>query len=80
MEPSDSALWLAESKLVRLSPGQTLISKKELQDRIYLVISGQVRLLVETESDTITLDRRGPGQFLGWSSLLRGEPCSGSLF
>ena len=75
MEPSDSALWLAESKLVRLSPGQTLISKKELQDRIYLVISGQVRLLVETESDTITLDRRGPGQFLGWSSLLRGEPC-----
>ena len=75
MEQESCARWLADSKLIKLRPGQTLISKRQLQDRIYLVVSGQVRLLVEADSDIVTLDRRGPGQFLGWASLLRGEPC-----
>ena len=75
MEQEDCASWLADSKLIKLRPGQTLISKRQLQDRIYLVVSGQVRLLVEADSDIVTLDRRGPGQFLGWASLLRGDPC-----
>ena len=67
--------WFDEAKLLQLEPGQTLISPKQLQDRIFLVISGQVRFLVETDGDISTLARRGSGQFLGWSSLLRGGSC-----
>ena len=59
----------AESKLVQLEPGQTLIAPQQLQERIYLVVSGKVRLLALTDSDIETLDLRGAGQFLGWSSL-----------
>ena len=65
----------AESKLVQLEPGQTLIAPQQLQERIYLVVSGKVRLLALTDSDIETLDLRGAGQFLGWSSLLRGGAC-----
>ncbi len=67
--------WLANSKLLRLQPGQTLLSPRQLQDRIYLVIQGQVRLLVEVSGEIITIDRRGSGQCLGWVSLLRGSAC-----
>ena len=67
--------WLANSKLLRLQPGQTLLSPRQLQDRIYLVIPGQVRLLVEVSGEIITIDRRGSGQCLGWVSLLRGSAC-----
>ena len=65
--------WYGTAKLIQLKPGQTLISSRQLQERIFLVISGRIRLLVEDEADIKTLDIRGNGQFIGWSSLLRGE-------
>ena len=68
--------WLSQAKLIRLMPGQQLISRTQLQDRIYLVVRGLMRFLAETDSgEAVTLELRGPGQFLGWVSLLRGEPC-----
>ena len=67
--------WISEAKLLKLNPGQTLLSNRQLQDRIYLVIDGQVRLLAESEGEIITLQRRGAGQFLGWISLLRADAC-----
>ena len=67
--------WLEQSKMLRLEPGQTLLSNRKLQDRIYLVLDGTVRLLVEQDDEIITLVRRGPGQFVGWVSLLRAEAC-----
>ena len=67
--------FINEAKLIQLELGQTLISPSQLPDRIYLVISGQVRLLIDVDGDISTLTRRGSGQFLGWASLLRGGPC-----
>ena len=69
--------WFAGAKLLRYQPGQYLLRPDELPDRILLVLQGQVRLLVNDPEDQypITLDKRGPGQLLGWASLLRGEPC-----
>ena len=63
--------WLSQAKLLRLKPGQTLLSNRQLQDRIYLVLEGKVRLLAENENDINTLQLRGSGQFVGWVSLLR---------
>lgn len=67
--------WLSDAKLVKLKPGQTLVYNKQLQDRIYLLVEGELRFLVLTEGDISTLARRGSGQFVGWASLLRGEAC-----
>ena len=67
--------WLSQAKLLRLKPGQTLLSNRQLQDRIYLVLEGKVRLLAENENDINTLQLRGSGQFVGWVSLLRAGAC-----
>ena len=52
----------------------TLLSNRQLQDRIYLVLE-KVRLLAENENDINTLQLRGSGQFVGWVSLLRAGAC-----
>lgn len=69
--------WFGGGKLLRYQPGQYLLRPDELPERILLVLQGQVRLLVNDPEDQrpITLEKRGPGQLLGWASLLRGEPC-----
>ena len=74
--PESTALsWLSTAKIIQLEPGQSLVSNRKLQDRIYLVVEGTVRLLVEQDGEIITLEKRGSGQFLGWVSLLRAEAC-----
>ena len=76
LSPDDLNRWLGRAKLLKMRPGQQLLKPNQLQNRIYLVMRGTVRLLVQLdEREVITLDRRGAGQFLGWVSLLRAEPC-----
>lgn len=68
--------WLDNSKLIKVNPGETIVSPKQLQDRIYLVVKGLVRfLLVDDNGDVQTVSKRGSGQLIGWVSLLRAEPC-----
>ena len=74
--PSDECTkWLSAGKLISLVPGQTLISPNQLQDRLYLIISGSIRLLHEEEGQINTIAKRGSGQLVGWVSLLRASPC-----
>ena len=75
LEPDYLRSWLSDSKLLRAKPGETIVSHKSLQDRIYLVIDGKVRLLKINDNGSIdTLAKRGSGQLLGWVSLLRAAP------
>jgi ATP-binding cassette subfamily B protein len=67
---------LMDAALLRRFPvGARLLRSDELPAEVLLVLSGEVRLLVSQASDQITLCKRGPGQLLGWSSVLRAEPC-----
>ena len=75
LEPELLEKWLSESSLFTLTPGQTFVSTKQFQDCIYLVLQGKVRSLVDRYGDIHTLDLKGNGEFIGWVSLLRGEPC-----
>ena len=61
---SDLSDWLSSGKLIKVEPGQTLIARNQLQDRVYLLISGSVRLLFEDEGNIHTLAKRGSGQLL----------------
>ncbi|MCB4389383.1 ABC transporter transmembrane domain-containing protein [Synechococcus sp. MU1617] len=74
LSDSECSSWLEPSKILNLSPGQTILSPNILQDRIYLLVTGSVRYLVNNEGVIETLAKRGSGQFLGWISLLRCVP------
>ena len=76
LEASAAEAWFSEAKLIQVKPGQPLLSRTQLQNRIFLVVRGTVRLLGKTDSgESLTLELRGAGQFLGWASILRSEPC-----
>ena len=64
-------------KYVKFKPGQILLRPDELPQRLLFVLNGQVRLLGKhpLTKEPFTLQLKGPGQLLGWASLLRGEAC-----
>jgi ATP-binding cassette subfamily B protein len=69
--------WFTGAQLLRYEPGKRLLRPDELPEWLLVVVQGQVRLLVNdpVDQEPITLEKRGPGQLLGWSSLLRGAAC-----
>ena len=68
--------WIKESKLIKFRPGEKIIDHDEINKNIFIIIKGSVRLIMndETGDGIFTLDKRGPGQILGWTNLLRGTP------
>ncbi len=65
----------ADAALLHCAQGQRILRPDTLPNQVFLVLSGNVRLLAETQRGSRTLDRRGKGQLLGWISLLRAMPC-----
>ena len=64
------------SELVRYELGARLLTPNLRSPGLLLLLQGEVRILALLSNQrTITLDRRGPGQMMGWVSLLRGESC-----
>jgi ATP-binding cassette subfamily B protein len=64
------------SELVRYELGARLLTPKLRSPGLLVLLQGEVRILSTLSNQrTITLDRRGPGQMMGWVSLLRGESC-----
>lgn len=57
------------------SPGQLLLTKGEISERIYIVLTGQVRVFIEDERK-IQLALLDQGQFFGEMSCLTGDPIS----
>lgn len=71
-----SARFEEQCELVRYELGARLLSHQQPPPGLLVVLHGEVRLMASLSNGrTITLDRRGPGQLLGWVSLLRGAPC-----
>ena len=66
-----------DASIKRVDVGQVILRPDELPSNVYLLLQGGVRLLGPDPSDNrpITLAKRGPGQLLGWVSLLRGGAC-----
>ena len=67
--------FFADAKLLSCPMGHRILRPDTLPDRFFLVLSGAVRLLAETQKGSRSLDVRVQGQMLGWVSLLRAEPC-----
>lgn len=67
---------MQESSVVNFTVGQRLLRPDEINSHLYLVLKGSIRLVGSDPSSnsTISLCTRGPGQLLGWASLLRCGP------
>ena len=68
--------WLSISSRLRFSPGERILRPDEITNSLYVVLKGEIRLIAigDEQEGQITLCKRGPGQLLGWLSLLRGSP------
>ena len=82
LDSSDLLAWLQSGKRLRYTPGERLIRPDEINSGILLILKGSVRLLANgsEEEGQFTLDKRGPGQLIGWTSLLRGAPSEFALW
>ncbi|QNI41140.1 peptidase domain-containing ABC transporter [Synechococcus sp. A15-28] len=78
LESTQRDFLFANSELVRYRPGELILRPDELPSQLVLVLDGAVRLLSNSptdDQDVVTLDIRGSGQLIGWSSLLRAGSC-----
>ncbi|MEN9540469.1 MAG: hypothetical protein RLZZ459_560 [Cyanobacteriota bacterium] len=55
--------------------GQSLSLAQQLSSELLLILEGTARLLGRDAGRWITLERLGPGQWVGLASLLRAGPC-----
>ena len=67
--------WLTNAKQILFKPGQKIIRPDELPKSLFLIIKGEIRLIAlgDESEGSFTLDKKGPGQLIGWSGLLRAE-------
>jgi ATP-binding cassette subfamily B protein len=68
---------MVRTELRQFSVGKTIVRSDEIPSHIFLVLDGEIRLLVEdaTRPGKVTLTKLGSGEWIGWSSLLRGSAC-----
>ena len=73
---SDLIAWVQSGERLRYSPGERLTRPDEINSSVFLVLKGSVRLIAvgDEREGQFTLDKRGAGQLIGWTSLLRGGP------
>ena len=76
LDSSDLMGWVQSAERMRYEPGERLIRPDEINSKIFLVLKGSAWLIAygDKKEGPFTLDKRGPGQLVGWTSLLRGAP------
>ena len=74
---SEKKNLLDKFELVDFIDGERIIRADELSQHVYLIISGQARMLGQSaeNNELITIDKVGKGSTFGWVGVLRGEPC-----
>ncbi len=65
----------AEAEPCSFAIGQALSSAARIPSQVLLLLEGEARLLVRDAGRLGTVERLGPGSFVGLVSLLRAGPC-----
>ena len=63
------------STVLDFQPGQPLSVGGQIPHQVFLILSGQARLLVRHRQRTQTLRKAGPGELVGVASLVRAAGC-----
>ena len=66
---------VAEARLQTFETGQLLCQGQQIISEILLLVHGQARLLSRDQGRLCTVDKLGPGAFVGLVSLLRAQGC-----
>ena len=64
-----------ESKVIRYKIGDSLTQQDIIPNKIFLILSGEVRLTPNTSTNTKTIAKLNSGSFIGLASFLRANPC-----
>jgi len=72
---------VSQATLVQLEPGESLIRKGDPPGGFYLILQGELRVLMTTATggDAVEVTRFGQGEMLGMVSLLLGSPNDASM-
>ena len=62
-------------QLQRYELGQSLCLASRIPSQLLLILEGSARLLDQEQQRWVTLERLGPGSWVGLASLLRAGPC-----
>ncbi|MFB2981554.1 peptidase domain-containing ABC transporter [Microseira sp. BLCC-F43] len=70
-----------ECEMLRYRIGQTILQREALPANISIIYIGQVRLLGQDHRTQmpVSLKLAGPGEVLGWGSLVRGVGCETAI-
>jgi CRP-like cAMP-binding protein len=64
---------------VKYAGGSTLITEHADNDRLFLIVSGQVDIITEAEGDATTVGHYGPGGVFGEVGLLDPGPATATV-
>jgi CRP-like cAMP-binding protein len=78
--PVESRRRLAELARTELfGPGETVLNQGEAGDEFFIVVAGEVAVVVERARGMTEISRLGPGKFFGEMSLMTGEPRAATV-
>ena len=66
---------LGAIELRRFAIGQNLVNAGEIPAEVLLILEGSARLLGQLDNRLVTIEKLGPGSWVGLASLLRADPC-----
>ena len=72
---------VSQATLIQLEPGESLIRQGDPPGGFYLILQGELRVLMTTATggDAVEVTRFGQGEMLGMVSLLLGSPNDASM-
>ncbi len=81
LSPSDLKQVAAIASEVLFTDGQVIARQNDLGTEMYIIVSGEVRVLIETEGQkgSRQVARRGTGEVVGEMSIISQEPRSATL-
>lgn len=81
LKPESRRQLAAKAQLLRYRIGQPLLVREKMPAQISLIYQGQVRVLGydSRNGHSTSLRLVGPGEVLGWISVVRDRPCETAL-
>ena len=64
-----------QCQLVQYKIGQPICDSKIIPNKVFLILKGEARLLIQDKNKTLSLLKMGVGSFIGLGSLLRVSAC-----
>ena len=66
---------VSEAKIIKYKIGDVITQGDIIPDKIFIILSGEVRLTTNLSTDTSTIEKLKSESFIGLASFLRAIPC-----